>query len=117
MPGYTTDDIRNVAFSGHGAAGKTTLVEALLAHAGVIGTPGSVTKGTSVCDFEPQEKEHQHSLYPAVASFEHGSRHVNLIDTPVIPISSAGRCPSSRRWRPWRSSWTRGRGSRWSPGA
>ena len=85
MPGYTTDDIRNVAFSGHGAAGKTTLVEALLAHTGVIGTPGSVTKGTSVCDFEPQEKEHQHSLYPAVASFERGSRHVNLVDTPGYP--------------------------------
>ena len=85
MPGYTTDDIRNVAFAGHGAAGKTTLVEALLAHAGVIGAPGSVMKGTSVCDFEPQEKEHRHSLYSAVASFDHGSRHVNLVDTPGYP--------------------------------
>ena len=49
--------------SGHGGAGKTTLAEALLAHAGVIGAPGSVTKGTSVCDFDPQEKDHQNSLY------------------------------------------------------
>ena len=85
MAEYTTDDIRNVALAGHGGAGKTTLVEALLAHAGVIGAPGSVTRGTSVCDFEPQEKEHQHSLYAAVANFNHGSRHVNLIDTPGYP--------------------------------
>ena len=85
MPEYTTDDIRNVALVGHGAAGKTTLAEALLVHAGVIGAPGSVTRGTSVCDFEPQEKEHRHSLYSAVASFDHGSRHVNLVDTPGYP--------------------------------
>ena len=85
MPAYTTDDIRNVALVGHGGAGKTTLAEALLAYAGVIGAPGSVTNGTSVSDFEPQEKEHQHSLYTAVMHFDHGSRHVNLVDTPGYP--------------------------------
>ena len=85
MPAYTTDDIRNVALVGHGGAGKTTLAEALLAYAGVIGAPGSVIKGTSVCDFDAQEKEHQHSLYTAVANFDHDSRHVNLVDTPGYP--------------------------------
>ena len=85
MPAYTTDDIRNVALVGHGGAGKTTLAEALLAYTGVIGAPGSVTNGTSVSDFDPQEKEHQHSLYTAVVHFDHGSRHVNLVDTPGYP--------------------------------
>ena len=85
MPEYTTDDIRNVALVGHGGAGKTTLAEALLAYTGVIGAPGSVVNGTTVCDFDPQEKEHQHSLYPAVVNFDHGSRHVNLVDTPGYP--------------------------------
>ena len=85
MPEYTTDDIRNVALVGHGGGGKTTVAEALLAYAGVIGAPGSVTNGSSVCDFDPQEKEHQHSLYTAVASFDHGSRHVNIVDTPGYP--------------------------------
>ena len=47
--------------------------------------PGSVTRGTSVCDFDAQEKEHQHSLYTAMANFDHGSRHVNLVDTPGYP--------------------------------
>ena len=85
MPEYTTDDIRNVALVGHGGGGKTTVAEALLAYAGVIGAPGNVTNGSSVCDFDPQEKEHQHSLYTAVASFDHGSRHVNIVDTPGYP--------------------------------
>ena len=85
MPAYTTDDIRNVALVGHGGAGKTTLAESLLAYAGVIGAPGNVTNGSSVCDFDAQEKEHQHSLYTAVAHFDHGSRHVNLVDTPGYP--------------------------------
>ena len=85
MPAHTTDDIRNVALVGHGGAGKTTLTEALLAYAGVLGAPGSVAGGTSVCDFDPQEKDRQHSLYAAVASFDHGSRHVNLVDTPGYP--------------------------------
>ena len=85
MPAYTTDDIRNVALVGQGGAGKTTLAEALLAYAGVIGATGSVIKGTSVCDFDAQEKEHQHSLYTAVANFDHDSRHVNLVDTPGYP--------------------------------
>ena len=85
MPAYTTDDIRNVALAGHGGAGKTTLAEALLAYAGVLGAPGSVASGTTVCDFDPQEKEHQHSLYASVANFDHGSRHVNLVDTPGYP--------------------------------
>ena len=85
MPAYTTDDIRNVALVGHGGAGKTTLAEALLVHAGVIGAPGSVTNGSSVSDFEAQEKEHQHSLYTAVMNFDHGARHVNVVDTPGYP--------------------------------
>ena len=85
MPAYTTDDIRNVALVGHGGAGKTTLAEALLVHAGVIGAPGSVTNGSSVSDFEAQEKEHQHSLYTAVVNFDHGARHVNVVDTPGYP--------------------------------
>ena len=38
-----------------------------------------------MCDFDAQEKEHRHSLYTAVANFDHGSRHVNLVDTPGYP--------------------------------
>src|SRR5574337_1741943 len=79
---YTTDGIRNIALAGHSAAGKTTLFEALLHAGGVIGTPGSVERGTTVSDYDPMEKERKQSLNTAIASFDHGDCHINLIDTP-----------------------------------
>jgi elongation factor G len=85
MATYTTADIRNIAFTGHGGAGKTTLTEALLHHAGVIKSMGSVEKGTAVCDFDPQEKKHQHSLDSAIVSMDYQGGHINLIDTPGYP--------------------------------
>lgn len=85
MPTYGTTDIRNIVIAGHAHSGKTTLVEALLHKAGVIGAAGTVEKGETVCDFEPEEKEHKHSLNSAVVSLDHAGRHVNLIDTPGMP--------------------------------
>jgi len=85
MAAYTTEDIRNIALTGHGGAGKTTLAEALLHKAGAIKTMGTVERGTTVCDFDPQEKTHQHSLESAVASVDYHSGHINLIDTPGYP--------------------------------
>ena len=85
MPDYKSEQIRNIAFAGHGGAGKTTLVEALLLKTGVINVMGDVAKGNTVCDYEPEEKEHTHSLSAAVASLEHAGAHVNLVDTPGYP--------------------------------
>jgi len=85
MPDYTTEDIRNVALVGHAGGGKTTLVEALLHHAGAIGAIGEISRGTTVCDYDPQEKEQQHSLYSAVVSLSHQQKHINLLDTPGYP--------------------------------
>ncbi|TAJ95764.1 MAG: elongation factor G [Gammaproteobacteria bacterium] len=85
MADYTTQDIRNIVLAGHGGAGKTTLVEALLYKAGVINQPGSVDRGTTVCDFDPQEREHKHSLDTAIVSMDYHGGHINLIDTPGYP--------------------------------
>ena len=65
MPKYTTQDIRNLALLGHGAAGKTTLAEAMLYAAGAIAHIGEVEKGNTVCDYEAEEKTHRHSLISA----------------------------------------------------
>jgi elongation factor G len=85
MPSYTTENICNIALVGHALSGKTTLTEALLNKAGVIGSPGSVEKGDTVADFEPEEKDYQHSLAAAIVNLDHDGTHINIIDTPGYP--------------------------------
>ena len=82
---YSTADIRNLAFVGPAAAGKTWLTEALLAESGAIRARGSLDRGTTVCDFDPQERALQHSLDAAVVNFQLNGCHINLIDTPGTP--------------------------------
>jgi len=83
--GYTTQGIRNVALVGQAGAGKTLLVEALLLEAGATRMKGSLQRGTTVSDFDEQEKRLQHSLDTAICGFDHGAIHVNLIDSPGYP--------------------------------
>src|SRR5260370_42543362 len=85
MAEYTTDKLRTVALVGHGAAGKTLLAEQLLAKTRMIGAAGAVEKGTTVCDFDPQEKTAQHSLRSAVVHVDWRDTRVHLIDTPGYP--------------------------------
>ena len=80
-----TESIRNVAMLGHAGAGKTTLIEALLAKAGEIRSAGSVERGSTVCDYTDQEKRLQHSLEVAICHLEHDGRCVNICDTPGYP--------------------------------
>ena len=82
MQRYTTAQIRNVALVGHGGTGKTTLAEALLHRAGAIKRMGRVEDGTTVADFEPEERERGLSLSLAVTPFEWRGHKINLIDTP-----------------------------------
>ncbi|GAC1454595.1 MAG: elongation factor G [Steroidobacteraceae bacterium] len=83
--GYTTSGIRNIALVGQAGAGKTSLIETLLAQAGAIRSRGSLARGTTVSDFDPQEKRLQHSLDTAICSFDVNGTHLNLIDTPGYP--------------------------------
>ncbi len=80
--GYTTQDIRNVALVGQAGAGKTLLLEALLLQAGIVRNKGSVQRGSTVSDFDPQEKRLQHSIDSALCSFDSNAHHFTIIDTP-----------------------------------
>src|SRR5690242_14377455 len=85
MAKFATPNIRTLALVGHGASGKTTLVEALLHKAGAIQSVGSVERGTTVSDFEPLEKTWQHSLRSSVLHLETQDTRVHIIDTPGFP--------------------------------
>jgi elongation factor G len=74
--------IRNIALVGHSGAGKTTLVEALLAATGTIQRPGRVEDGSTVSDYDEVEVRQQRSVNLALAPFTYGDIKVNLLDTP-----------------------------------
>ncbi|MFI2664809.1 elongation factor G-like protein EF-G2 [Micromonospora carbonacea] len=74
--------VRNVVLVGHSGAGKTTLVEALLAATGTIGRAGSVAEGTTVCDHDPAAVRQQRSVSLACAPLVHQGVKINLLDTP-----------------------------------
>ncbi len=77
--------IRNVMLCGHGGAGKTSMADGFLMLTGKSTGKHSVADGTSVCDFDPEEKNHKYSIEASVINFEHGGLHFNVIDTPGYP--------------------------------
>lgn len=77
--------IRTLALVGPAAAGKTSLAEALLVQARVLGAAGSLERGSTVSDFDPLERRMQHSLNAAVMHLHHGDTRIHLIDTPGSP--------------------------------
>lgn len=85
MPAHPSANLRTLAFVGHSGVGKTTLVEALLAASGMLTAAGSVERGNTVCDYDPIEKEHGHSLKVACAHLERDGVRVHLLDTPGYP--------------------------------
>ncbi|WP_030919952.1 elongation factor G-like protein EF-G2 [Streptosporangium amethystogenes] len=76
------DKIRNVALVGHSGAGKTTLVEALLAATKTVQRPGRVEDGTTASDFDEVEVRQQRSVNLTVAPVIHNDIKINLLDTP-----------------------------------
>ncbi|MCZ7561564.1 MAG: elongation factor G [Burkholderiaceae bacterium] len=85
MPAHSSANLRTLAFVGHAGVGKTTLIEALLATSGMLTSVGAVERGSTVCDYDPLEKEHGHSLKVACAHFERDGVRVHLLDTPGYP--------------------------------
>jgi elongation factor G len=79
------EDIRNVVFCGHGSTGKTTLVDQMLVKTGTVNANPSVDDGTSICDYDPEEKAHKYSIESSIVHLEHAGKRFNLIDTPGRP--------------------------------
>src|SRR5947199_10028929 len=85
MASYKADDIRTVALVGHEQAGKTSLADALLFKAKAVDRRGSVDDGTSVSDFDEEEKKHKYSIDSSVLHLDYQGKRIYLIDTPGKP--------------------------------
>ena len=75
-------DLRTLVLVGPAAAGKTSLIEAMLVQSGAISAMGSLERGTMVSDFDPLERRVQHSLNSAVMHTTHAATRIHMIDTP-----------------------------------
>ena len=82
MKAYDTGSIRNVAVVGHGGAGKTQLIAALLHAAGATPRLGRVDDGTTVTDYDDEEIARKHTLSASLAWAEWNTTKINFIDTP-----------------------------------
>jgi elongation factor G len=83
---YEGENIRNIALIGHGDAGKTQLVSALLFTAGMVNRLGKVDEGTSVTDYDEEEVQRKFSISASLAYAEWGKTKINFIDTPGYNI-------------------------------
>ena len=75
-------DIRNVVFLGHGGAGKTSLVEAILHKTSKTNRLGTVDDKSTVCDYDDEERKRGHSIYSALTYTEYAGKTINMVDTP-----------------------------------
>ena len=82
MKVYEGANIRNVALIGHGHAGKTSLVSAMLYTAGATQRQGRVDDGSAVTDYDDEEIARKMSITTGVAYAEWDKTKINLLDTP-----------------------------------
>src|SRR5437870_12558052 len=82
MKVYEGANIRNVAVMGHGHAGKTSLVSAMLYTAGASQRMGRVDDGSAATDYDDEEIARKMSISTGLAYAEWGKTKINLLDTP-----------------------------------
>ncbi len=82
MKVYEGANVRNVAVIGHGHAGKTSLISAMLYTAGATQRQGRVDDGTATTDYDEEEIARKMSISASLAYAEWGNTKINFIDTP-----------------------------------
>lgn len=82
MKDYCISNLRNVGFMGHSSTGKTSLTEALLFSSGITERLGNIEEGTTVSDFDQEEKRRKISIGASIVPIEWQKIKVNLVDIP-----------------------------------
>ncbi len=96
MKVYSTQEIRNLGIVGHGDAGKTSLVAAMLFATGATSRLGRVDEGTAPTDYDEEEIARKISLNLTSVYAEHKGAKLNLIDTPGYAAFIAHARPALR---------------------
>jgi elongation factor G len=96
MKSYSTQEIRNLGIAGHGDAGKSSLVAAMLFIAGATPRLGRVDEGSAPTDFDDEEIARRISLNLATAYAEFNNTRINLVDTPGYAAFIANAKPALR---------------------
>ena len=78
----SVENLRNIALVGGQGMGKTSLAEAMLFQAKIIGRTGNVKEGSTVSDYDGVEKERRFSVNPSLLHLSWQDRKINLIDCP-----------------------------------
>ena len=79
---YAAEKIRNVALISHKGAGKTSLAESMLFKAHATERLGSVDAGSSILDFDEEERKRKTTISTALAWIKWQDNKINLLDTP-----------------------------------
>ncbi|MGW0872254.1 elongation factor G [Streptomyces sp. NPDC002740] len=74
--------VRNLGILAHVDAGKTTVTERILYATGTTHKRGEVHDGTTITDFDPQERDRGITIFAAAVSCAWDGHRINLIDTP-----------------------------------
>ncbi|TNF37441.1 MAG: elongation factor G [Deltaproteobacteria bacterium] len=82
MKSYDSANIRSLALVGHGHSGKTSVAEAIAYLSGLNNRLGSVTDGSSIMDYEPEERDRGGSLANSFLTCEYEGLKIHVIDTP-----------------------------------
>ncbi|GGM85459.1 elongation factor G 2 [Lentzea pudingi] len=82
MRAITLNAVRNLGILAHVDAGKTTLTERVLFATGSTYKRGEVHDGTTVTDFDPQERDRGITIFAAAVTCTWDGHRINLIDTP-----------------------------------
>ena len=82
MSELARESLRNVVLISSAGAGKTSLAEAMLFASGVVPHLGSITQGTTVSDFEPEELHRRSSVSTSLLRCSWNHTTINLVDPP-----------------------------------
>ena len=96
MKEYSINNLRNVGLMGHNGTGKTSLAESILYYAKVTDRLGKIEDGTTVLDFDSEEKKRKISISLSVASIELDNVKINIIDLPGY-VDFHGECIEGMR--------------------